>query len=346
MDPTAPAERFDASWMTVVICTCDRARELARCVASVLRNQYLGFDLLVVDQSSDSSTEEAVREFQTDPRLRYLRSETKGLSAGRNLGIGCARGEMIACTDDDCETPPDWLSRMAAALRYEDRTAVVFGNVRPGGHDRVAGFVLGYLWDSPFLARSIRHMHRADGMSGCMGLRRSAWERLGGFDELLGAGAPFPAAEEMDLAIRALLTGFCVYATPEVEVMHHGFRSWDTARGMVRGYLYGIGAMIAKHLKCGNWGILHYVAHLFWRWAFAGPVVDLGHRPSRWVRLRAFVLGAKAGLACAVERRRSLYRGARVAEDRMGAVAAGCMAPREGNAGPEYMEEMPRFHDD
>ena len=344
MEPTARAERFDGCWMTVVVCTCDRPRELARAVASVLRNQYPGFELMVVDQSSDSSTEEAVRESQADPRLRYVRSEARGLSAARNLGIACARGEMIACTDDDCETAPDWLSRMAAALRHDDRTAVVFGNVRPGAHDRAAGFVMGYRWDGPFLARSIRDYHRADGISGCMGLRRSAWERLGGFDELLGAGAPFPAAEEMDFAIRALLAGFCVYATPEVEVVHYGFRSWDEARGKIYGYLYGIGAMIAKHLKCGNWGILHYVAHLFWRWAFAGPVVDLGHRPSRWLRLRAFVLGAKAGLAGAVDRRRSLYRGARVAEDRMGAV--GCMAPRGGNADPEYKEEKPRFHDD
>jgi GT2 family glycosyltransferase len=346
MDPAARAERFDASWVTVVISTCDRAGAVARCVASVLRNQYPGFDLLVVDQSSDRSTEAAVREFQADPRLRYVRSEVKGLSAGRNLGIGRARGEMIACTDDDCETPPDWLSRMAAALRHDDRTAVVFGNVRPGAHDRAAGFVPGYLWKSPFLARSIRDEHHADGMSGCMGLRRSAWERLGGFDEFLGAGSPFRAAEEMDFAIRALLAGFRVYVTPEVEVAHYGFRSWEEGHALIQGYLYGIGAMIAKHLKCGNWGILHYVTHLFWRWAFAGPVVDFGRRPPRWLRLRAFVLGAKAGLACAVERPRSLYRGGRVVEDRMGAGAVDREALRGGDAEPEYTEEKPRFHGD
>jgi len=317
MDPEARAKRCDASWVTVVISTRDRATEVTRCVASVLRNEYPSFDLLVVDQSSDSNTEEALRTFQPDPRVRYVRSETKGLSAGRNLGIRCARGEMIACTDDDCEMPLDWLSRMAAALRHEDRTAVVFGNVRPGAPDRAAGLVLGCVWDSAFLARSIHHMHRVDGISGCMGLRRRAWERLGGFDELLGAGAPFPAAEEMDFAIRALLAGFYVYAAPEVEVLNYGFRSWDEERKMIHGYLYGIGAMIAKHLKCGNWGVLHYVAHLFWRWAVAGPVVEFGHRPPRWLRLRAFLLGVRAGLVCAVERPLSLYRRAWVLSGRM-----------------------------
>jgi len=315
-DPAPCTKRCDASWVTVVISTRDRATEAMRCVASVLRNQYPSFDLLIVDQSSDSSTEEALRKFQADSRVRYMRSEAKGLSAGRNLGIRYARGDMIACTDDDCEVPPDWLSRMAVALRLEDRTAVVFGNVRPAAHDRAAGFIPGYLLDSAYLARSIRQMHRVDGISACMGLKRSAWERLGGFDELLGAGAPFPAAEEMDFAIRALSAGYRVYVRPEVGVLHYGFRSWDEGRKMIHGYLYGIGAMIAKHLKCGNWDVLHYVAHLFRRWAVAGPVVDLGHRPSRWLRLRAFVLGVKAGLVCAVERPLPMYRSTRVLSGR------------------------------
>jgi glycosyltransferase involved in cell wall biosynthesis len=301
----------DAEFISVVISTRDRAGMAARCVASVLRNQCSSFDLVVVDQSADGSTEAALREFQADPRLCYVRSETKGLSAGRNLGIGRARGDLIACTDDDCEAPPDWLSRMVAALRHGDRAAVVFGNMRPGAHDRAAGFVPGYLLDGASLARSLREEHCADGMSGCMGLKRSVWEQLGGFDEMLGAGSTFRAAEDMDFAIRALLAGFWVYATPEVQVTHYGFRSWEEGRTLIQGYLYGIGAMVAKHLKCGNWRILYFVTRLFHRWAFAGPVVDLGHRPSRRLRLRAFVRGGIAGLGTAVERRRLLFRTSR-----------------------------------
>lgn len=298
----------ESEFISVVISTRDRAEVVPRCVASVLRSHYPSFELLVVDQNANAGTEDALRGFQADARFHYVRSETRGLAAGRNLGIGLARGQLIACTDDDCEAPPDWLSRMAAALRQGERIALVFGNVRPGSHDRAAGFVPGYLLDRPSLARSIREEHRADGMSGCMGLKRVVWEQLGGFDEMLGAGSAFRAAEDMDFAIRALLAGFWVHATPHVEVTHHGFRSWEEGRELIQGYLYGIGAMIGKHLKCGQWGVLCYMAHLLWRWAIAGPVVDFGHRPPRWLRLRSFVRGAAAGLACAVERRRLLFQ--------------------------------------
>ncbi len=295
-------------WITAVISTRDRAAAIAHCVESVLRCQDFGIELRVVDQSADSATEEILGPFFRDPRFHYLRSDTRGLSAGRNLGIAQARGELIACTDDDCETRPDWLNRIADALRRDERTAAVFGRVHAAPHDREKGFIPCYGRSRPFLARNLQQYHLADGMSGCMGLRRSAWEQIGGFDEQLGAGAPFRAAEDMDFAIRALLAGFPVYSTPEVEVIHHGFRYWRDADRLIQGYLFGIGAMIAKHLKCGNWSILHYVTHLAWRWAFGAPVIDLGRKPPRCLRLRAACMGAAAGFAHAVERRHSLFR--------------------------------------
>jgi GT2 family glycosyltransferase len=201
--------------------------------------------------------------------MRYVSSPTRGLSRARNIGIGLARSELVACTDDDCESPPQWLTRMSEALRHGENIAVVFGNLHPAPYDRAAGFTPGYSSKQSFIARSQRQTHCVDGMSGCMGLRRSAWERLGGFDEMLGAGAFFRAAEDMDFAIRALAAGFWVHVTPEVKLTHHGFRTWAEGRALVHGYLLGIGAMAAKHLKCGNLGLLRYLAQLFLRWAFA-----------------------------------------------------------------------------
>jgi GT2 family glycosyltransferase len=197
--------------------------------------------------------------------------------------------------------------RLVSILAREARVSVVFGNVRPIHHDRTAGFIPGYLSAQPVLARTLRQFNLADGMSGCMGLRRSIWEKLGGFDEMLGAGARFRAAEDRDFAIRILLSGSWVAATPEVEVMHLGFRSWDEGRKLVEGYLFGGGAMIAKHLKSGNSRILHYLACVAWRWAVNGPAIDLGQVPPRWLRLRAWLLGAAAGFAQPVDRHRSLF---------------------------------------
>lgn len=295
-------------WISVVISTRNRPDMAAACIGSILQNEPPDFELIVINQGSDEALAVALRECMRDSRLRYVRTETRGLSAGRNLGIRQARCDLIACTDDDCSVPADWLERMRAALMHDDRIAVVYGNVRPGAHNVREGFIPGCVRSASFVARSVFEEHRVDGMAGCLGLRRSAWERLGGFDEMLGAGSQFRAAEDLDYGIRALLAGFFVYASSDAEVTHHGFRSWREGGRLIEGYLYGIGAMIAKHLKCGNWGVLSYVAHLAWRWAVAGPVVEFGHQPPRWSRLRAFLQGGAAGMRQAVDRGRSLFR--------------------------------------
>jgi len=197
---------------------------------------------------------------------------------------------------------------MNAALTIDDRIAAVYGNVRPVAGNLQDGFIAGCLRTAPFVAKNMRNQHRVDGMAGSMGLKRSAWERLGGFDEMLGAGARFRSAEDLDFSIRALNSGFFVYAAPGPEVTHYGFRSWSDGEKLIEGYLYGIGAMIAKHLKCGNWGILHYLAHLALRWAYTGPVVEFGHQPPRWLRLKAFLRGSAAALSTPVLREQLLFK--------------------------------------
>jgi hypothetical protein len=98
-----------------------------------------------------------------------------------------------------------------------------------------------------------------------------------------------------------------VYETPNVAVTHHGFRTWGEGQILIKGYLYGIGAMFAKHLKCGYWSVIHVLLHLAWRWAFGHPVVDFGHRPPRGIRLNAFVKGFLEGLSYPVNKKTGHY---------------------------------------
>src|SRR5581483_11263448 len=133
-----------ASSVTAVVCTRDRGPAVIRTLQSILLNTYPAFDVVVVDQSDDERTREALSPFRARGDVRYVRTASRGLAAGRNLGIRAA-----------------------------------------------------------FLARRIHAKHEVEGVGGCMALRRDVWSTLNGFDEMLGLGAPFPAGEEGDLAIRA-----------------------------------------------------------------------------------------------------------------------------------------------
>jgi GT2 family glycosyltransferase len=210
-------------------------------------------------------------------------------------------------TDDDCEVTSGWLRGMAAAFQLDERIGVVFGNALAGDHDRTAGFIPAFRCTEPLMAWGVENKHRIEGIGACMGIRRSLWVALGGFDCQLGAGAPFISAEDLDFAVRCLQAGCPLFATPDASVIHHGLRIWADGPTLITGYLFGIGAMFAKHLKLGRWSVVTLMWRLASRWAFAGPVVDLGHKPPRWLRLKAFTRGFLQGLRTPVDHSSAHY---------------------------------------
>jgi len=287
--------KTDAPPVTVVISTRNRGIIPAKTIKTILQNDYPHFELIVIDQSEDDVTEDSVRPLLTNHRIRYIRTATQGLSTGLNLGITESQTEFIAIIDDDCEASTRWLRNLVSALLIDQRIGVVFGNVTPGSHDGTKGFIPAYIRKRPLLVRNLSEKHRVEGMGACMGLRRAVWQDLRGFDEMLGPGAPFRAANDIDFSIRTLTAGYFVYETPSVTVIHQGFRTWEQGRELIHNYLYGLGAMHVKHLKCGHWSLLYYFFHLVGRWAFKHPAIDFGHLPPRLLRLAAFARGFLAG---------------------------------------------------
>lgn len=290
--------------ITAVVATRDRGARPVATIESLLASRYPDVTVHVLDQSADERTAEALRPLGSDPRLRYERSSAVGLARAHNQALAAAETELVAITDDDCEVAPDWLERIAETFAIDDRIGIVFGNVRAARHDDGAGFIPAYGRGRLLVAREPRDKLRVEGLGASMAVRRSVWEAVGGFDEMLGAGAPYRAGNEGDLAMRALRAGHWICENPAIVVVHHGFRDWREGRSLLAGYAYGTGAMLAKHWKSGTPGASGLLARLAWRWAFRRPpsALELGHRRHRAVRLGAFVGGFARGVLSPVDR--------------------------------------------
>ena len=285
----------DAS-LSVVIPTRNRGALAAATVESILNGTEQRIQLIVVDQSDAADTEEALRPFADDARFRYVRSASTGISAARNEGVALAQTSLIAHTDDDCEARPDWCEQVIAAFERCPRAELLFGDVAAGNHPLLEhGFVPSYLVRQERLTVGLRRKTETEGIGACMAYRRRLWEELGGFDESLGVGAEFGSAEDVDFTIRTLAAGHGVLETPAAGVVHFGFRTWAEAPSLLSRYLYGIGAACAKQLRLQGAPFLTVLARLAMRWAFAEPVADFSHRPSRRLRLAAFSRGFMAG---------------------------------------------------
>jgi GT2 family glycosyltransferase len=293
---------------TVVLSTRNRAAAAARAARAILASSHPSFTLTIVDQSDDGATRDALDEALRDPRATWIAAPPRGLAAARNAGVARSTTPLVAFTDDDCEPEPGWLSSFGAAFDADPGVGVVFGSVEAAPYDRDAGFVPAYRVARSHTVRALAGKASVEGIGACMAIRRSTWERLGGFDEQFGSGGPLRAAEDNDFAIRALIAGIAVHETPAVVVVHAGFRRWDEGAETIRGYMTGLGAVNAKMLRLAGWRAARPLASLAWRWLARGPVVDLNHRPPRLLRLRAFLGGAWRGMRAPIDARTGHFR--------------------------------------
>lgn len=183
-----------APLFSVIIPTHNRADLLVRAVKSVLVQTEPNFEVIVVDDASTDNTPSVVAAM-SDERIRYIRHE-KGLgSAGaRNAGIREARGEFVAFLDDDDEWMAGKLAMQVDHFRRHpgaDLGVVVCGSRVLKGN-RVTEQIprpRGWVYEE-LLA------FRCHTTTGTILVRRSCFDRVGGFDEA------FPAFEEWDLLLR------------------------------------------------------------------------------------------------------------------------------------------------
>jgi glycosyltransferase involved in cell wall biosynthesis len=286
--------------ITVVICTKGRAEAIHAATASALACTHPHLEVIVIDQNDDDATERALDDLRADARLRYVRSDSRGLSRARNEGLHLARTELVAFTDDDCEVPPDWPVIMQEVLEENPRAVLAFCKVLAGPHDRSAGFVPAFDCSGTQVYQDYQTGLR--GMGAGLAVRRQAILDLGGFDEELGAGARYPSCEDRDMAVRALLLGWQACTTDRTFVIHHGFRSWKQGKALGARDFVGIGASCAKPLRAGHWAFVNVVLREVLVEALWSPFHHLLHlRPphgkARAIHfMRGFVSGAMAPL--------------------------------------------------
>jgi glycosyltransferase involved in cell wall biosynthesis len=297
--------------ISAVICTRNRGKSICAAVASVLANDHPAFELIVIDQSTDTVTATALQQFKHDRRLRYIATHTKGLGIARNIGLRLAHAPLVAFTDDDCRVPTDWLRIIEDELHREPQAAVLFCNVLEGPHDANAGFIPGYQRRQKVVVKTFSGKCRARGIGAGMAVRRELVLALGGFDEALGAGGRFPSAEDADIAVRAIAYGWSVIETPATYVIHDGFRTWREARELAARDWEGLGAAYIKPLRAGHWwaGIVFLYELLVP--ALLEPLLPLLRlrRPRGLGRFIAFLRGSLRGLAHPMDREYMVYQG-------------------------------------
>lgn len=122
----------DGPLVSVIVIFLDAEAFLDEAIASVLRQTWGNWELLLVDDgSTDASAAIARRHCAEHPgRVRYLHHEglvNRGMSASRNLGLREAAGELVAFLDADDVWPAAKLAEQVAVARAHPRAGMICG---------------------------------------------------------------------------------------------------------------------------------------------------------------------------------------------------------------------------
>ena len=105
--------------VSVIVPTHNRVSLLRLTLRSVLWQEGIDLEVLVVDDGSTEDVPTAVKEIG-DARVRVLRHETpQGVSSARNVGVAAATGTWVAFIDDDDLWAPDKLISQVRAAEVE-----------------------------------------------------------------------------------------------------------------------------------------------------------------------------------------------------------------------------------
>ena len=148
------------------------------------------FEFIVSDDGSTDSTEETVKHWQTESNfpIKFITQENQGPGAARNHGLQNSEGELILFIDSDCEAHPDWIQTI-----YEEYLNDSFDAC--GGPDgskddftilqKAIDFAMtSFITTGGMRGHSEKMMAKFFPRTHNMGLKRSVYEKVGGFGDL------------------------------------------------------------------------------------------------------------------------------------------------------------------
>ena len=215
---------------------------LAAALATIVAHTPPEAEILVVDSASTTT---ATSDTARAAGVRYVRTDTKGLSIARNVGIAATRRRYLVYTDDDCVAVERWTEGILERFA-DERVGAVTGEMvdHTVAHAPVDGSATRY-------SRVIDGLDAGHGA--LMAFRRDVLVDLGGFDDVLGAGRRLAGAEDLDIFCRILDAGFAVVHDPSCIVHHVHTRDDGAYEALYRGYGLGLGGLVGKWLRMRWW---------------------------------------------------------------------------------------------
>ena len=128
--------------------TFNRKNFLNRSITSILKQDIVEFEFIIVNNGSFDGSDIICNEFaEKDARIKVIHKKPGTIASGRNAGLDAASGEYIAFVDDDDYVHPDMMSFLHNNIIKFDADLSICGSMR-----EISGKLIPYyVYDNCFI---------------------------------------------------------------------------------------------------------------------------------------------------------------------------------------------------
>lgn len=211
--------------ITIVIPNYNGKHFMEPCLASLGRQTYKDFEILVVDNASTDGSIEYLKEHYPDIRIIAL-DQNYGFSKAVNVGIRHSSAPYVILLNNDTTVDEHFVDEMRKAIEQSPRIFSVSSKMIQMYHPELIDSA-GDLYTLPGwgvcrgVGRPVSNYSEADEIfSACAGAsiyRRRVFQKIGYFDE-----NHFAYLEDIDIGYRAKIYGYRNMYCPSAIVFHVG----------------------------------------------------------------------------------------------------------------------------
>ena len=187
--------------VSLIMPTLNRFDDIYIFMDSLLEQTYKDFELIIVDQNDNNKVKEIADKYVDCLDIKYIKSNKKGLSYNRNIGIDAAQGKILAFPDHDCAYKPDTIEK--AINFFEKNNEYKIYSCKTMDFNEVDTFK--QMHNGICDINSLNVMDTITSITFFVLFEDRKYLK---FDERLGVGGEFGAGEEVDYILELLSRGY------------------------------------------------------------------------------------------------------------------------------------------
>ncbi|MFC1685681.1 glycosyltransferase family 2 protein [Nanoarchaeota archaeon] len=103
--------------VSIIIPTYNEEKDISEAIASLLKQSFKDFEIIIVDDGSIDNTLQIIKNFsKKDKRVKIIPGKHKGPGFSRNLGAKKAKGKILVFVDADMTFDKDYIKNLIAPL--------------------------------------------------------------------------------------------------------------------------------------------------------------------------------------------------------------------------------------